>query len=115
MKSLPKRFTLPLAALLLVIISLAFAWNINSRSNHPRIALRSQTPYTLLSEANRLSWLGNWYEARALYQEAEARFHVTEDTEHEVYARIGRIRAQAQMCRLIEVCCCSTMNWIAPS
>ncbi|MFL6387104.1 MAG: CHAT domain-containing protein [Terriglobales bacterium] len=95
MKSLPKRFTLPLAALLLVIISLAFAWNINSRSNHPRIALRSQTPYTLLSEANRLSWLGNWYEARALYQEAEARFHVTEDTEHEVYARIGRIRSQA--------------------
>jgi CHAT domain-containing protein/tetratricopeptide (TPR) repeat protein len=95
MKSLPKRFRFSVAVLLLVIISLAFAWNINSRSTHARIALKSQSPYTLLSEANRLSWLGNWYEARALYQEAEARFHVTEDAEHETYARIGRIRAQA--------------------
>jgi CHAT domain-containing protein len=39
--------------------------------------------------------LSNWYEARPLYQEAEARFHASGDTEHEIYARIGRIRGQA--------------------
>jgi CHAT domain-containing protein len=95
MKSLPKPFRFPLAVLLLAIISLAFAWNIKSRPAHAHVALRTQSPYTLLSEANRLSWLGNWYEARPLYQEAEARFHASGDAEHEIYARIGRIRAQA--------------------
>jgi CHAT domain-containing protein len=95
MKSLPRLFRFPLAVLLLVIISLAFAWNINFRPAHAHVALKAQSPSALLSEANRLSWLGNWYEARPLYQEAEARFHASGDTEHEIYARIGRIRAQA--------------------
>ncbi|MCU1304911.1 MAG: hypothetical protein JWQ87_5195, partial [Candidatus Sulfotelmatobacter sp.] len=95
MKLLAKLFRFALAVLLLVIISLAFAWNINFRPTHAHVALMTQSPYTLLSEANRLSWLGNWHEARTLYQEAEGRFHVSGDIEHEVYARIGRIRAQA--------------------
>jgi CHAT domain-containing protein len=95
MKSLPRLFRFPLAVLLLVIISLAFAWNINFRPAHAHVALKAQSPSALLSEANRLSWLGNWYEAQPLYQEAGARFHASGDTEHEIYARIGRIRAQA--------------------
>jgi CHAT domain-containing protein/tetratricopeptide (TPR) repeat protein len=96
MKSLSKRSSFSLAMfVVLLIISSAFAWKINSRPTHGHLALRTQSPYTLLSEANRLSWLGNWYGAQPLYQEAEARFHASGDTEHEIYARIGQIRAQA--------------------
>jgi CHAT domain-containing protein len=52
-------------------------------------------PQGLLDEANRFSWLGNWYRALPLYQEAEDRFHSRYDLEGEIYARVGRIRAEA--------------------
>src|ERR1700684_3717703 len=52
-------------------------------------------PQRLLDEANRFSWLGNWYRALPLYQEAEDRFHSRYDLEGEIYARVGRIRAEA--------------------
>jgi CHAT domain-containing protein len=56
---------------------------------------RTGDPSTLLAEANRLSWLGNWHEAQPLYQKAEVHFHASGKTELEIYARIGRIRGQA--------------------
>jgi CHAT domain-containing protein len=59
------------------------------------LEIRHGDPIALLAEANRLSWLGNWYAAGPLYQQAEGRFHASGDTENEIYARIGRIRAQA--------------------
>jgi CHAT domain-containing protein len=59
------------------------------------VEIRDGDPIALLAEANRLSWLGNWYAAGPLYQQAEGRFHASGDTENEIYARIGRIRAQA--------------------
>jgi CHAT domain-containing protein len=49
----------------------------------------------LLKEANRLSWLGNWYAAGPVYQRAEEGFHVANDRENEAYARVGRIRSEA--------------------
>ncbi len=95
MKSSPERSSFHLAVLLLVVISLAFSWSINSRMTKAHVEVRTGDPIALLAEANRLSWLGNWYEARPLYQEAEGRFHASSETENEIYARIGRIRAQA--------------------
>lgn len=46
-----------------------------------------------LKEANRLSWLGNWTRAGALYGRAEGMFRSTGDRRNELYARIGRLRA----------------------
>jgi len=48
----------------------------------------------VLAEANRLSWLGNWHAAGPLYEKAENLFHVAGDERNEIYARVGRIRAQ---------------------
>lgn len=57
---------------------------------------RLDTSSALLSEANRLSWLGNWYRAGTLYERAEAGFRAENDRTNELYARVGRIRAQSQ-------------------
>jgi CHAT domain-containing protein len=96
MRSFSKRTRFSLTILVVcLIISVALVWSNNSRPTHAYVALKTATPSTLLAEANRLSWLGNWYAAGPLYQKAEERFHRNGDTEHDIYARIGRIRAQA--------------------
>lgn len=95
MKSFSKRSICSLAVLFLVVISLALSWSVKSRMTNAHLEIRHGDPIALLAEANRLSWLGNWYAAGPLYQQAEGRFHASGDTENEIYARIGRIRAQA--------------------
>jgi CHAT domain-containing protein/hydrogenase maturation factor len=73
----------------------------------PRIeTLRSTTetsndPKTMLVEANRFAWLFNWSKAEPLYFRAEDLFRENGDTRNEIYARIGRIRAQSE-----------TMSWV---
>jgi hypothetical protein len=61
----------------------------------------SNNPEALLAEANRLAWLFNWPKAEPLYVRAEELFNERGDTRNEVYARVGRIRAQAE-----------TMSWV---
>jgi CHAT domain-containing protein len=95
MKSFPKRSICSLAVLFLVVISLALSWSVKSRMTNAHLEIRHGDPIALLAEANRLSWFGNWYAAGPLYQQAEERFHASGDRENEIYARIGRIRAQA--------------------
>ncbi len=53
-----------------------------------------QDPRAMLKEANRLSWLLNWHAAEPLYTSAEEAFRSTGDTRDELYARVGRLRAQ---------------------
>lgn len=50
----------------------------------------------LLAEANRLSWLFNWPKAEPLYVRAEELFKQKGDTRNEIYARVGRIRAESE-------------------
>src|SRR6266403_1185299 len=61
----------------------------------------SNNPEALLEEANRLAWLFNWPKAEPLYVRAEQLFQQKGDTRKEIYARVGRIRAQAE-----------TMSWV---
>lgn len=61
----------------------------------------SKNPETLLEEANRLTWLFNWPKAEPLYLKAEELFKERGDNRNEIYARVGRIRAQAE-----------TMSWV---
>src|ERR1700730_17562870 len=58
-------------------------------------------PDLLLGEANRLAWLFNWPKAEPLYVRAEQLFKEKGDTRNELYARVGRIRAQSE-----------TMSWV---
>ena len=61
----------------------------------------SNNPEALLAEANRLAWLFNWPKAEPLYIHAEELFQQKGDTRNEIYARVGRIRAQSE-----------TMSWV---
>src|SRR6266850_5143634 len=61
----------------------------------------SNNPEALLGEANRLAWLFNWPKAEPLYVRAEELFREKRDSRNEIYARVGRIRAQSE-----------TMSWV---
>lgn len=60
----------------------------------------SDNPNVLLAEANRLAWFFNWPRAEPFYERTEELFKEKSDTRNEIYARVGRIRAQAE-----------TMSW----
>jgi CHAT domain-containing protein/Tfp pilus assembly protein PilF len=94
MKSFSKQARFSVALLIVLFIS-SLAWNSRSRTTRTYVAPKTESPNTLFAEGNRLSWLGNWHAAGPLYQQAEERFRAKGDIENEVYARIGRIRAQA--------------------
>ena len=60
-------------------------------------------PKILLADANQLSWVWNWPKAGPLYARAEELFKERDDTRDEIYARVGRIRAQSQS---------ASMSWV---
>ncbi|MHB8541210.1 MAG: CHAT domain-containing protein [Candidatus Acidiferrales bacterium] len=64
--------------------------------NLPRSAQASNDPNVLLAQANHLAWLFNWSKAEPLYVRAEQLFKEKGDRRNEIYARVGRIRAQSQ-------------------
>jgi len=73
-----------------------------SRSFTPD-SINSLDAGVLLAEANRLSWLFNWPKAEPLYARAEQLSKEKGDTRNEVYARIGRIRAQSETMSYVDV------------
>jgi len=91
------------------VISRKYIWLYVSRRPGPRSpvadllhdAEASKKPETLLAEANRLAWLFNWPKAGPLYVRAEELFRERGDTRNEIYARVGRIRAESE-----------TMSWV---
>lgn len=100
-------------ALLLLVLALALVGGTsrkyvrlflsrNSHQPHPKIdgiafaAQNANDPHALLEEANRLSWLFNWPKAGPLYARAEELSKANHDARNEIYARVGRIRAQSE-------------------
>ncbi len=94
---------------LLGVLSFKYIWLYVSRKADPRPlaadVLRdpeaAKNPELLLIEANRLAWLFNSPKSEPLYIRAEELFKERGDTRNEIYARVGRIRAQAE-----------TMSWV---
>src|SRR6266704_3117729 len=94
---------------LLLTLSGKYVWLYVSRKPDPKPPVAnplldphvSQNPEILLAEANRLAWLFNWPKAEPLYVRAEELFRERGDTRNEIYARVGRIRAQSE-----------TMSWV---
>src|SRR5437867_9486653 len=91
------------------VLSRKYIWLYVSRRPEPRPPVAdllqdpraSKNPEILLAEANRLAWLFNWPKAGPLYVRAEELFKERGDTRNEIYARVGRIRAQSE-----------TMSWV---
>src|SRR5260370_37081726 len=95
--------------IIFAVLSRKYVWLYATRKAEgpPRVAdllldpKASRNPEILLVEANRLAWLFNWPKAGPLYVRAEELFQERGDTRNEIYARVGRIRAQAE-----------TMSWV---
>ena len=82
--------------LCLLVLPRAVSDKLREHSGHSdTLTLPSASPVELLREADRLSWLGNWYAAGPLYSLAEVRFHISRDLPHEIHARLGRIRSES--------------------
>ncbi|HYM79661.1 MAG TPA: CHAT domain-containing protein [Candidatus Dormibacteraeota bacterium] len=100
-----------LAIALLGAISHKYIWLYASRklkrSSFPAQFLPNPTastePNLLLTEANRLAWVFNWPKAEPLYARAEELFKEKRDTRNEIYARVGRIRAQSETMSYVDV------------
>jgi len=69
----------------------------------PRRIIESNDPKQLLAEANRLAWLFNGPAADPLYARAEALFGQAGDHRNELYAKIGRIRAEAETMSFVDI------------
>ena len=63
----------------------------------------TRNPEILLAEANRLAWVFNWQRAGPLYVRAEELFKERGDPRNEIYARVGRIRAQSETISWVDV------------
>jgi len=63
----------------------------------------STDPQALLAEANRFYWLNNGPKAGPLYAKAEALFAQRGDARNELYAKIGRLRSEAETMSFVDL------------
>ena len=63
----------------------------------------STNPQVLLEEANRLYWLNNGPKAAPLYAKAEGLFASRGDARNELYAKIGRLRSEAETMSFVDL------------
>jgi len=68
-----------------------------------RDAETSTDPQELLAEANRLYWLNNGPKAAPLYAKAEKLFAAQGDSRNELYAKVGRLRSEAETMSFVEL------------
>ena len=69
----------------------------------PRDAETSTDPQELLAEANRLYWLNNGPKAAPLFAKAEKLFAAQGDSRNELYAKVGRLRSEAETMSFVEL------------
>jgi CHAT domain-containing protein len=69
----------------------------------PRDAETSTDPQELLAEANRLYWLNNGPKAAPLFAKAEKIFAAQGDSRNELYAKVGRLRSEAETMSFVEL------------
>ena len=63
----------------------------------------STDPQELLAEANRLYWLNNGPKAAPLYAKAEKLFAAQGDSRNELYAKVGRLRSEAETMSFVDL------------
>jgi CHAT domain-containing protein/tetratricopeptide (TPR) repeat protein len=73
------------------------------RRAEARDAEKSTDPQELLAEANRLYWLNNGPKAAPLYAKAEKLFAAQGDSRNELYAKVGRLRSEAETMSFVEL------------
>ncbi len=74
--------------------------NVNGRLDYSE---NSADPQVLLGEADRLYWLNNGPKAGPLYAKAESLFASRGDARNELYAKIGRLRSEAETMSFVDL------------
>ena len=110
----PKRVVVTVALLLLGLLAflnyraigihrILTAGNRLGQRAEPRDAETSTDPQELLAEANRLYWLNNGPKAAPLFAKAEKIFAAQGDSRNELYAKVGRLRSEAETMSFVEL------------
>ena len=106
---------LGVALALIVTASLPSSYYVYSRfrgnhtcdhGNTPHVISNPETstdPKALLAEANRLYWLNNGPKAAPLFARAEKLFGEEGDDRNQLYARVGRLRSEAETMSFVEL------------
>lgn len=75
-----------------------------AQTDNPSEDLKSSTdPQMLLADANHLYWLNNGPRAGPLYAKAEALFTEQGDVRNSLYAKVGRLRSEAETMSFVEL------------
>ena len=77
-----------------------------NRQNPPHTFNEPETsgdPKTLLAEATHLYWLSNGPKAAPLFARAEKLFAAEGDSRNELYAKVGRLRSQAETMSFVDL------------
>jgi len=108
-----KRITVALALILTTFLSSSYyvytrlrgtlALNAGSPSHTANDSETSRDPKALLAEATRLYWLSNGPKAAPLFARAEKLFAAKGDSRNELYARVGRLRSQAETMSFVDL------------
>ena len=102
-------FAAALVAVVIPVSRCAYTWFrdisadkhiIYGHSEHPE---SSAHPQVLPAEANRFYWLNNGPRAAPLYAKAESLFASRGDTRNELYAKLGRLRSEAETMSFVDL------------
>ena len=74
--------------------------NVNGRLDGPE---NSRDPQVLLAEADRFYWLNNGPKAAPLFAKSESLFASRGDARNELYAKIGRLRSEAETMSFVDL------------
>jgi tetratricopeptide (TPR) repeat protein len=95
-----------LLAAICVAAGMAGVWATFKRRQEatgPDYHIFSNNPQTLLAEANHYAFLSNSFAAAPLYAKAEQMFRERGDKRDELYAKIGRLRAEAETMSFVKL------------
>ncbi len=100
------RVYISLLAAVSVVAGIAGVW-VFLTGRHRRItstqSVSSNDPKAILAEANHFAFLSNAYRALPLYTKAEQMFRKRGDKRDELYAKIGRLRAEAETMSFVKL------------
>jgi hypothetical protein len=107
----PRRAVFGAVLILTVLLTSSYYTYVKLRriatSDHPVGLLldpaRSTNPDALLAEASRLYWLNNGRRAAPLFAKAERLFADKGDARNELYAKVGRLRSEAETMSFVDL------------
>jgi CHAT domain-containing protein len=84
-------------------VAVLYVFKVRKNTRSSGLSALSNDPHAILTEANHFALLSNSFAAEPLYVRAEQMYRERGDRRNELYAKIGRIRAQAETMSFVDI------------